>query len=788
SFANEHLSGNLFGAYTRRGEGPGNLDLSAILNRANASAVERYLPHAQIIGEAPRKWVAAAVVAGEASDVRVRLSGDLRDFPFTDPATGEFRITARVDKGVLDYADGWPRIEDIVAELAFERDGMEVVGRSGSILGARLANVRVSIPSFKPGGKESARVLVSGQADGPTAEFLKYIDASPLREVTESFTGDMRAEGHGKLRLKLELPLADLARTRASGDYAFAANKLVVLPGLPPVEDAEGRVSFTENGFTLQGVHGRLLGGGLALEGGAQKRRGVDVTARGEADFAATRALFDHPLRSHISGRFPYVVSVQAKDGPPRVVFRSSLRGIESTLPAPLAKSAEEPLPLRFELVPTPKAERDRILVTLGRLARAEVSRRRQGDAMAVQRTAVWLSPAPDQAIRAPERPGTLIYGSLPAFDLDRWLPLLGGGGESSETVALDVKLATLDAFGRRFGNVGLRASAEPTGWAANVNADELAGDVSYRTTPEPRVIARLSRFTVPADTPGAKPQPAAPDRGRELPALDLVAEEFTFRNKPLGRVELVALRDGADWRVENASMSNPDATLTGRGVWRAGTSRTAIEFDLHAADVGEFLGRVGQPGLVKGGSARLQGALDWQGDPATLDFPSLGGSLEMQAEEGQFLEIEPGLGKLVSLMSLQALPRRVTLDFRDVFSKGFQFDRISSAAQVERGVIKLKEFRMRGSAAEVEMSGEADIARETQDLRVRVVPSLGDTAALGITLVNPVAGIAAAVVQRLLKNPLGQIFSYDYAITGSWTDPKVAKVQPAVLPEPVGQ
>ena len=138
--------------------------------------------------------------------------------------------------------------------------------------------------------------------------------------------------------------------------------------------------------------------------------------------------------------------------------------------------------------------------------------------------------------------------------------------------------------------------------------------------------------------------------------------------------------------------------------------------------------------------------------------------------------------------MSLQALPRRVTLDFRDVFSKGFQFDRISSAAQVEKGVIQLKEFRMRGSAADVEMTGAADVARETQDLRVRVVPSLGDTAALGLTLVNPVAGIAAAVVQRLLKNPLGQIFSYDYAITGSWSDPRVAKIEPAQLPEPVGQ
>jgi uncharacterized protein YhdP len=170
---------------------------------------------------------------------------------------------------------------------------------------------------------------------------------------------------------------------------------------------------------------------------------------------------------------------------------------------------------------------------------------------------------------------------------------------------------------------------------------------------------------------------------------------------------------------------------------------------------------------------------LSWNGDPASFDVPSLSGELEMQSNDGQFLEIEPGVGKLISLMSLQALPRRITLDFRDVFSKGFQFDRITSSAQVQSGVMRLQEFRMRGSAADVEMKGETDLARETQNLQVRVVPSLalGDTAALGIGLVNPVAGVAALLAQRLLKNPLGQIFSFDYAVGGTWTDPKVSKI-----------
>lgn len=778
TFANEHVSGNVYGSYVHRGEGPGSIDLSGVLNRADARHVGRYLPTA--LPAEPRAWLANGIIAGEASDVRVRIRGDLRQFPFIDPAAGQFQVTARVEKGVLEYAKDWPRIENIVGELNFERDRMEIVGRSGSILGAQLSDVHVAMPSLR--GPER-HVLVSGQADGPTAEFLKFLQSSPLRETAGAFTADMKAAGRGKLRLKLDLPLAALQKTRVTGDYEFGANRVTVLPWLPPVEAASGRLAFTDSSFTLHDVRGRFLGGAVGISGGTRAGRGVEVFARGDASFDATRELFDHPLRKHVSGSFNYSLTVREQDGAARVTFESPLRGLESSLPAPLAKGAAESLPLRVEVNPSAGGARERVSISLGALARAELQRRRQGDAMATQRTAVWINPG-REPIRLPERPGTLVYGSLEAFDLDRWLPLMGNDGGGSQPVSLELKFGSLDAFGRRLGNVALRASAEAAGWSANVNADELAGDVSYRARPQPRVIARLSRFTTPADAPGAKPRPAI--RPSDLPAVDLVADEFTFRGKRLGRVELIASRAGENWRIERASMVNPDASLTGRGMWYASPSRTEVQFDLEAGNAGGLLERVGQPGMVKGGRTRMQGSLAWRGDPATLDFPTLSGEVQMQAENGQFLEIEPGLGKLIGLMSLQALPRRVTLDFRDVFSKGFQFDRIASSAQIEQGALKLKEFRMRGSAAEVEMSGEADLAHETQNLRVRILPSLGDSAALGIGIVNPIAGVAAAIAQRLLKNPLGQIFAFDYTVTGSWSDPKVAKIPPPPMPEQI--
>ena len=330
-----------------------------------------------------------------------------------------------------------------------------------------------------------------------------------------------------------------------------------------------------------------------------------------------------------------------------------------------------------------------------------------------------------------------------------------------------------------------MRAGSDEGGWSANVNAEEIAGDLLYRTGSGGKLVARLQHFTLPEDIHGAREQ-VAREPG-EVPAIDLVAERFRFRGKDLGRTELAAQKSGADWRIRRLKMSNPEATLEASGTWRSGSpSRTALKFELEAADAGGFLSRIGYRDLVKGGRATFLGDLAWQGTPLALHYPSLSGEVELHSQDGQFLEVEPGMGKLVSLMSLQTLPRRVALDFRDVFSKGFQFDRITAEGKLRNGVMEVREFRMAGSAAEVQMSGEVDLAHETQDLKVRVIPGLGGTASTAVAIVNPVAGAAALLAQAMLKNPLGRMFAYDYAVSGAWAEPKVVKlIVQQELPKP---
>jgi len=776
SYANEDLAGNASGNYLYSGEGPGVIDLNAQLSRVNGRNLHRYLPLSSIMGETSRAWLISAIRGGQSGDTRLRLVGDLREFPFVDPLKGQFQIVAQVREASLEYAQGWPRAEGIEGELLFERNRMEITARRGRILGASLSNVRAGIAQL---GAPGAELLIQGNAEGRTAEFLDYIRKSPLQATLGSHIDGMSASGSGRLNLKLAIPLQKPEDTRIQGDYRFTGNTLLLDERLPPLERASGSLAFTEKSFTLGEASGRLFGGPIALNGGTGRNGELTVIARGSFTVAGLEPLLGQASRGLLKGSAPYTATLITRTSrAPRLVFESNLVGVSIELPPPLAKAANQALPLRVATIAGDAGQR--IFVTLGRLLRAELEHR---EAQPQWRAALALTPPSGGRLRMPQEFGTvLVYGTLESLELERWLALAPADGSGNGLqLRTDLRIGTLDAYGKRLGDIQVRVSTQPEGWSANLQSALILGDLAYKSADRGKLIARLSRFAAPPDIPGAKATRALD----ELPALDLIADSFSLGGKDFGSMQILAHRDGADWVLERVAMRNLDSSLIAKGVWRTGAgATTSINVDVEASDVGRMLERFGQPGLVRGGNAKAQAAVNWNGDPMTIDYASLNGQMEVHAADGQFLEIEPGIGKLVSLMSLQMLPRRVTLDFRDVFSKGFKWDRIDATARIARGVLETRDFKMGGSAADVTMQGSADLARETQDLRVRVTPKLGDSAATVVGVINPVAGIVTFLGQRVLKDPLGQIFAFEYGITGTWKDPNVQKIKPPVVTE----
>ena len=785
SFSNSHLAGTVFGNYRTAGSVRGSIDITGSLTRADARYVSRYIP--LVIGAKAREWLDSAFIAGHSNDVSLRLKGNLDEFPFPEGKGGVFQVAARVTGGTLNYAKSWPHIENISGDLIFRGRRMDVHASQGSIFSVQLPKVHVEIPDLLLPEKV---VNVTGEAEGPTGDFLGFIEKSPVSGMIDHFTQGWQAQGSGKLALSLSIPLYPNAKSKVAGAYQFAGNTVVITPDLPTVEQAGGRIEFTQSTVRAQNLAGAVLGGPVTINATTGGDSSVRVNVQGRINADIARRSAGNPFwAQYLRGATDWRALITARKRNADVVVESSLQGLTSDLPAPLLKSAPDALPFRFERRLLAGGQ-DRLSLAFGEVVGMNLLRRVDGARTTITRGAVRFGgPAVE-----PDRPGVWVSGSVKALDVDRWLAFLRqiGGDSAVEWGGVDLKLGTMDALGRRFNEFAVNATAQGGQWRGTLAGKGLEGTVNWQPQGRGRLVARMKTLAVPAPVPAAAeavaeaaPGAQSARKDSELPALDLTAEQFINKDKALGRLELSALPEGRDWRIERLRVTNPESTLTLDGLWQVGATppRTQINLRLETSDTGKLLVRLGYPEGVRRGTAKLEGALSWAGPPSDIDYPTLTGNLVLEAAKGQFVKLEPGIGKLLGILSLQALPRRITLDFRDVFSEGFAYDEIVGAVKINRGIASIDKFRLQGPAARVIMSGEVDLAQETQKLRVRISPHVSDTVSLAGALVGgPIAGVAAFLAQKMLKDPLDQMVSYEYGVTGTWLEPSVKRLELPVL------
>jgi uncharacterized protein (TIGR02099 family) len=783
AFKNADANGEASGTYRYTGQGPGEIDLSAKLTQAAGNAVWRYMP--LVVNKDARDWLRAAIVGGRSDSTALRLKGPLAQFPFRDGKGGIFQVKGTFQGATLNYAEGWPAITDIDGELLFEGVRMSIRGQRADIMGVALADVHAELPDLEKGEEI---LTVTGHAAGETQRFLDFIEASPVGTRIDHFTQPMTSAGNGQLDLKLVLPLRRIADTQVDGSFRFADNQLRVLPELPVLAAAQGEFSFTADRLQAKNLRARLLGSPVTADVTSSAGGVVRIDAAGKLPALALRREYGLRALEHLSGEAAWRGTVTVKKPGADIRIESSLEGLSSSLPEPFNKSVRMTLP--FKLAGHIEPQRDAWTATLGDVALMRLQQSDEGWRGRAAVGEVALKPAAPLPAR-----GVMLSIVQPSLDVDVWRELLAapqnGNGQPAAGLPLagiDIKAAEVRAIERSFHDVQLNGTQQNGFWKIALDSREAQGQLTWDGAGTGRIAGRLSRLTLAGSDPSASAAESMPtDSPADLPAVDLVIENFRLRNMALGELRLVAENRAGAWQAK-LDIRNDAAQLTGEGRWRhsASAAETALNFRLDVADAEKLLGRLGLPDAVRRGAGRIDGDLSWAAAPFAFDLSSLSGRLKADIEKGQFKKLEPGVGRLLGVLSLQSLPRRITLDFRDVFSEGFAFDSIVGEVKLDQGMMSTDELNIRGPAAKVLLSGRANLVMETQDLKVRVQPALGESIAVGAMIASPVVGAAVWLAQKALNDPLDQAFAYEYAVTGGWNDPKVEKIgRNPSLPQP---
>jgi uncharacterized protein (TIGR02099 family) len=824
-----------------RGEGLGLLDLQGKIKQVNAASLHRYLPLA--LPQDVRQYVQSAVRKGVYSDVQMKVKGDLAKLPFANPKDGEFRVAGRIQDVELDYwptalqppqSLPWPLLHKLTGQLVFDRSGMKLSKATARLDDAGSGLVLNALDVELSDMGNAAMLSVAAEHKGPAGPMLGLVHKSPLDALLSGALRQTQATGNVQARFKLTLPLLSPNNSKVQGSLGLSGNDVRVTPDTPLLENLQGSVQFSETGFSLSGIQARMLGGTVRIEGGLRPTPTGSGTANSEARLqlraqgqvtaeGLQQAKEIAPLNvwaKHASGSTTYTAQLGWRQGHPEFSVLSSLEGLALSLPAPLGKpaAASTALALNTRVLGTGAGLQEQLQLAWGQTASAHYVRDISGPEPVVLRGSLTLGLPAAQAPAMPAA-GVSATVALDKLSLDDWQNLLP---KSTGTVArqagsaanawqayvptrVGLQANTIQADGRTLHQVVAGGLREGNTWRVNVDARELNGHVVYRQPAGDQLghlYARLTRLNLPpssvSDVEGLLEAPPS-----NLPSLDIVVEQLELRGKKLGRVEVEAVnieqaktphKTTAEWQLSKLNISLPEASFRSTGRWLKTTEgaalrQTEMNFKLDVTDAGALLTRLGTPDALRGGSGQLEGLVSWQGSPLALHYPSLSGQFGITMGRGQFLKADAGAAKLLGVLSLQALPRRLLLDFRDVFYDGFAFDSVRGDVTITQGIAQTRNLQIKGVNALVQLDGSADIAQETQKLRVVILPSLdaGTASLVAGIAVNPVVGITAFLAQLFLQKPLIKVNTQEFLIDGSWAEPRVTKVNGDAKASPAG-
>ena len=806
-FENADAAGRLSGTWHTDSLGPGVADLSGTLSRADATALHRYLSPS--FAPETRNWLRQAVIAGTVQSADFVLKGPLWHFPFRNDEQGVFAFNAQVTGGILDYADHWTRAENISTKLIFRGAKIEAQVASATIAEVPIGTTLVKIADSLA---QPPMLEINGSTAGSLTGLLQWVTKSPVNAWLDGFLQNAKGTGPGRLNLALKIPLDAPHHSQVAGELVFAGNNIDLGGEIPALDNVSGSLRFSERDVRGTDITADALGGPLKLSISTVDGR-IKAQATGTATFERVRERYAYPLLDQLTGATQWQMEMsnpaRSSTGP----ASASATNESNLLITATTVQPRWPLDAMFQVGVNPRdsnapikaiiartqleRDRDRIELDLpGQLhAILERSAANAAGARTVERAALDLGA---QKTALPAR-GYFLRGEVVKLDADAAIAVLspvsssdkrGVGGLTSESgsadfVNINVRATEAVVFGQRFNDVMLRAQPSGQRWRLALRSKEATGVISLDTDAKTGVVdavaVRLQRFSLPTSVAASGAQTMGTDANVRWPKLDLTADSFVSDGRDLGKLEMRAQPGVDEWRIEQVKLSSVDGTLEANGRWQprfAGLTvgKTSMDVSLKWNDAGKFMTRFGLPKGVERGGGSLTGALSWAGSPAQFSYAKLAGNFTLETAQGRFTEMEPGIAKLLGVLSLQSLPRRLSFNFDDIFGKGFAFDDVKAEVAINDGIAKTEGLQINGPSARVQIRGVADLNQETQNLQVKVFPSLSTVAAIGIGLVtaNPAIGAAMLLGQKIAKDPIERFLVQEFDIKGTWAKPDV--------------
>jgi len=756
----------------------------------DGSQVARYLPTG-IMSPNAVDWLDEAIVGAHIISGGALFHGRLDEFPF-DQGNGRFEVSFATKNASLNYAEDWPPITDITANVRFLGRAMLVEAQKGKIFSNDIQRTKVSIADM------TARPMllkIEGEVQGTTQEKLDYLVTSPpLYTAFAQHLEGMTTKGNSLLSLNVLLPIGGEEPVQVNGWLTMKENTLSIPPLGQMLSGISGRLEFFQAGLRAKNIQAELFGQTTQINITTDETRlnpKVRIRAQGMFDAPDLAARYLPPIKELLAGKgnwnisFDIPLSGEDADTTNVAVLqaRTNLKGVEARLPPPFDKTAEEAgsLELRVDFppkqLPVLRVNYESFVDGIFALGDISPDRALSGNTIVENsfRGEVRLNGG---VAEMPTAPGLRLAGWMDTVSLDDWRNLqLTTTHDSSTSLfnSADIAVRKLELYGQQLQNVRFKLASVKEGLQADIDSEELKGRIllPHKMQDNP-IRAELDYCYLTEMSEGSS---AMDPRG--LPELDFHIADFRYKNRKFGSIRLETARVADGVRIEQLVLKPRSTTITARGGWyvRGKQQYSNVQMHVESRNIGHTLKALGYVGGINKGKGSVDLELKWPGSFADVDASEIQGRMSLSLKEGYLLDVDPGAGRMFGMLSIQTLPRRLLLDFSDVFRKGFGFDRIRGSFTIEGGDAYTNNLYMEGPAARVEIAGRTGLADQDYDQLVTVTPHVADSLPLlGVLAATPQVGAAILAFQKLFQPQIDDATKNQYTITGSWNEPVIKK------------
>lgn len=768
--------------YQRQGGAP-RLDIQANVADVDLSRLSTYL--VSRIPPKVLKWLDTGVLDGHLRSGRFLFAGPLQRRPFD---TGEARMLVEltVEDATIDYFPGWPLIEQLDADLTIEDATMTALVHSAVLHGAQIEYAVARIRNMYESPLE-----VSGTATGTLDQLIDFVRQSPLIDQLGDKFNDLQAQGRGFIETDMSVRLREWHENEFNVGVQIDEG-IVGFEGMPQrFMNVAGRLNASMQGLDGEEIAATLLGRPVTIDlfpllNDDGEREATIMTVAGKSDMDSALRALALPVASYVDGAADWNARVRfprrdlGTGEQFRIDIKSSLTGVAVDLPAPLSKRKVESRPVTLGFVFSDNATVD-VNMRYGDDARGLFRLNIDDDGWHFDRGAAAFG---DVEPVLPLTEGVTVTGTVTNLNMDAWLQLEADVPPRRPIhevlTSIDLEIGLLDFYRQDLADARFRLNHNNREWLVQIDSEPIAGSlfVPFDLSDNAPIVGNMSRFVIVV--PEADEATETDTDPRDLPAMEITAEAFTLGDRRLGAMKASIVRVPEGIKLQHFESSASSFTIRGAGEWLyvGGQHQSALTLALESTDVRQTAQYLGYAGSVTGKKGEATFDIFWPDAPTGEFLSVVSGSASINIESGQMSDLEPGAGRIFGLLSLTALPRRLSLDFRDVFEKGFGFDRISGDFQINQGNAFTKNLLLKGPAADVGIVGRIGLAEEDYDQTAIVSAKIGHALPVaGVLAAGPALGAALLILTEMLRDPLGELMQLQYKITGSWEDPTVERV-----------